>query len=405
LTVAHVSGSSSGTATAATTGAGATALQNLVLLDDHLSPAGASYLFREPIDIICAMSADEAPAALASIEHASRQGHYVAGHFAYELGYLVEDRLAGLMPQARSGPLIWMAVYERAHAMTGPETDAWLAAHDAGGFELGEITPTRDRNSYAALFDRAQRYIAAGDIYQVNLTFKGAFNFSGDPISLYRTLRRRQHVAFGGMILTPHMNLLSLSPELFVRITNGVIESRPMKGTAARADTAEADAAQKRWLHTDEKSRAENLMILDLMRNDIGRIAQIGSVEVTDMFTIETFATLHQMTSGVRAKLKPGTGLPQILRALFPCGSITGAPKIRAMEIIAELEDEARGAYCGAIGMIAPGGDMCFNVAIRTVALAPDGTGQIGIGGGLVADSQAGAEYDEALLKMQFLAT
>jgi len=338
------------------------------------------------------------------MDQASRQGRYVAGYLSYELGLLFEDRLRDLMPKTRTGPLIWMAVYEHTQRMTAAETDAWLNAHDGGDYQLGAITPTLSRADYTILFNRAKRYIAAGDIYQVNLTFKGTFDFSGDLIALYRALRRRQHVAFGGMILTPHMNLLSLSPELFVRITDGAIESRPMKGTVARGDTPERDAAAKLWLQTDEKSRAENLMILDLMRNDIGRIAETGSVEVTDMFAIETYGTLHQMTSSVRAKLKPGTELPQILRALFPCGSITGAPKIRAMEIIRELESEPRGAYTGAIGMIAPGGDLCFNVAIRTAEFRPDGTASIGIGGGLVFDSDADAEYDECLLKMKFLA-
>lgn len=380
-------------------------LQNTVLLDDHLSAHGSSYLFRAPVEIICAASADDVPAALARMDQASRQGRYVAGYLAYELGYLFEDKLRDLLPKTRTGPLIWMAVYDETQRMTAAETDAWLTDHGGDSYQLGAITPTLNRAEYTALFNRAKGYITAGDIYQVNLTFKGTFDFSGDLIALYRALRHRQHVSFGGMIRAPHMNILSLSPELFVRITDGAIESRPMKGTVGRGDTPERDAAAKLWLQTDEKSRAENLMILDLMRNDVGRIAETGSVEASDMFAIETFGTLHQMTSSVRAKLKPGTELPQILRALFPCGSITGAPKIRAMEIIRELEDEPRGAYTGAIGMIAPGGDLCFNVAIRTAEFRPDGTASIGIGGGLVFDSDADAEYDECLLKMKFLAS
>jgi para-aminobenzoate synthetase/4-amino-4-deoxychorismate lyase len=180
------------------------------------------------------------------------------------------------------------------------------------------------------------------------------------------------------------------------------MSTRPMKGTAPRGRTPREDARLKTWLAMDEKQRAENLMIVDLLRNDLGRVAKIGSVEVTDLFTVETYRSVHQMTSGISAELRSDMGLKDMLRALFPCGSVTGAPKVRAMEIIRELEADPRGVYTGAIGHIAPSGDAQFNVAIRTVVLAAD-SGEMGIGSGVVADSKADSEFEECLLKAQFL--
>ena len=236
-----------------------------------------------------------------------------------------------------------------------------------------------DEADYRRAFDRVKDYITAGDVYQINLTFKHRFAFDGDPIALYGDLRRRQRVAHGALIGAEDFHVLSLSPELFLQVSaGGITEMRPMKGTAARGRTRAEDADIAAALRSDEKSRAENLMILDLMRNDLGRIAEVGSVAVTDLFTVETYRTLHQMTSGVTARLRPGIAVPEILGSVFPCGSVTGAPKIRAMEIIRDLETAPRGVYTGAVGMIAPGGDLRFNVAIRTLWMDADGQGRNG---------------------------
>ena len=218
-----------------------------------------------------------------------------------------------------------------------------------------------------------QDYIAAGDVYQINLTLKYRFAFSGDPVALYAALRRKQRVAYGALIGRRDFQVLSLSPELFFRREGKRLFARPMKGTAPRGRTPREDARLKTWLTVDEKQRAENLMIVDLLRNDLGRIAKIGSVEVTDLFTVETYRTVHQMTSGITAELRADMGLNDMLKALFPCGSVTGAPKVRAMEIIRELEGQPRGVYTGAIGRIAPNGDAQFNVAIRTLYIDADG--------------------------------
>ncbi|HTN61581.1 MAG TPA: chorismate-binding protein, partial [Devosia sp.] len=224
----------------------------------------------------------------------------------------------------------------------------------------------------------------------------------GDAVALYRDLARKQPTAYGALIATGSHTILSRSPELFVANQAGTLTARPMKGTLPRGRTLAEDDADRLALSQDEKNRAENLMIVDLLRNDLGRIATIGSVKVTDLFSVATFRTLHTMTSGITAQLRPGLTPGDILENLFPCGSITGAPKLRAMEIIADLETRPRGIYTGSIGHIAPNGDLAFNVAIRTAIIDQTGKGEIGIGGGVVADSRAQDEYQEALLKMAF---
>ena len=246
--------------------------------------------------------------------------------------------------------------------------------------------------------------LAAGDIYQANLSFRAGFAFAGAPRALYEQLRAASLAPYCAyMDFFDEKNggtrqILSLSPELFFQIEGGDIISRPMKGTSAREGD---DAAARAALATSPKDRAENLMIVDLIRNDLGRIAETGSVTVRDLFAVETYPTLHTMVSTVTAKLRPGTDIAAIVRALFPCGSITGAPKIRAMEILRALETSPRGAYCGAIGCFAPDGAARFNVAIRTLTIS-GGAGTLGIGGGVVQDSREASEYAECLLKARF---
>ena len=300
-------------------------------------------------------------------------------------------------------PLLWFGLYASPRELTGAEVQGWLTEEAIGNPTLGELAHGWDSVSYLKRFDEVQKNIRSGDIYQLNLTFKAKFNLEGSPLALYRDLRLKQRVAYAGIVDTGDVTILSASPELFINQHDRMIETRPMKGTAPRAGTPEGESEMRHTLSTDIKSRAENLMIVDLMRNDLGRIADLGSVSVTDLFTVETFKTLHQMTSGVRAHLKDGVGIVDILKAIFPPGSITGAPKIRAMELIRELETEARGVYCGAIGRFSPDGSAQFNVAIRTAVIDRKGAGEMGIGSGIVADSDGPKEYAECLLKMKFL--
>jgi para-aminobenzoate synthetase component 1 len=250
-------------------------------------------------------------------------------------------------------------------------------------------------------------YIGAGDCYQVNLTFPMQASLqAGTPLGLYGALRARQSVGHGAYVdLGPSAGpvLVSRSPELFLRLTpEGRIEARPMKGTAPRDPDPVRDGELAEDLRASEKGQAENLMIVDLLRNDISRIARVGSVRVPRLFAVESYATLHQMVSTVVGELAEPASLPGLMAALFPCGSITGAPKIRAMEIIAELEPNPRGAYCGAIGWMGPDGAGSFNVAIRTLSLFPGGEVVLNVGGGIVQDSEEEAEWQEALLKARY---
>ena len=324
-----------------------------------------------------------------------------AGYLAYELGFLFEERLASLLPERSATPLLWFGLYDAPQRPNPAEVSALLDAAPAGRVEL--LSPSLDFAAYSAAFDRVKDLIAAGDTYQVNLTLRAHFTLEGDPLGLYRTLAQSQRVAYGAYIHAGDHVVLSRSPELFVSGTGELLKARPMKGTLRRGRTLAEDEAGRAALAADDKNRAENLMIVDLLRNDLGRIGEIGSVAVTDLFTVETYSTLHTMTSGIEARKKPGVGIMDVLENLFPCGSITGAPKLRAMEIIHAVEQGARGLYTGSIGYIAPSGDFAFNVAIRTAVIDARGHGVIGIGGGIVADSQARDEYDEALLKLKFL--
>ncbi|MEE8227083.1 MAG: chorismate-binding protein, partial [Kiloniellales bacterium] len=327
-----------------------------VLLDDSLGLEGRCRLFEAPVEVVRCDRPEDAPAALARVADAARRGLYAAGFLSYELGYLLEPKLAPLLPAQRCQPLIWFGLFDEPQELDPAGAGRWVEERQAGGYRVDDLRLSVDRRDYLAAAGRVKDYIAAGDVYQINLTFKYLFGFSGDPLALYAALRRRQRVAYGAMVSAQDFQVLSLSPELFLRVREGVAEARPMKGTAARGASPDDDAAQRAWLRHDEKSRAENLMIVDLLRNDLGRVAEIGSVKVTDLFTVESYPTLYQMTSGISARLRPGVGLAELAQGLFPCGSVTGAPKMRAMEIIRELEPAPRGIYTGAIGMVAPNG-------------------------------------------------
>jgi para-aminobenzoate synthetase/4-amino-4-deoxychorismate lyase len=375
-----------------------------VLIDDSLSPGGDAWLFENPLEIVSCDEPDGVPAALDRVAAAGRDGLHAAGFLAYELGYLLEPKLAPLLPPDRRQPLIWMGLFGEPLRLDREGIDLFLDTQSTGDpHSVEALDQTVERTHYLEAIGRVRDYIAAGDVYQINYTFHHRFRLTGDPVSLYRDLRRRQPVAHGALLRGPDWHLLSLSPELFVDIRNGHATARPMKGTAKRGATPAEDAGIAAWLRADEKSQAENLMITDLLRNDLSRIALIGSVHVPDLFTVETYPTVHQMTSTVEARLRPGAGFREVVKGLFPCGSVTGAPKIRAMEIIRELEAGPRGPYCGSVGMVAPNGDLRFNVAIRTLFVDSGGAGEMGIGSGIVHDSDPAAEYEECLLKAHFL--
>ena len=359
-------------------------------------PLPGGTLFAAPHMVIRADTASGVGPALAAIEAARAQGHWLAGYLSYELGHALIPKLAPLMPAERDCPLILMGVFD------GPRPAPALS--DLAGVRIGPARPLWTRARYDAAISAARDYIAAGDCYQVNLTFPMGADVSGDPLPLYAALAARQPVGEGAFVDLGGAVVLSRSPELFFAVdAAGRIETRPMKGTAPRETDAAQDADRAATLAASEKDRAENLMIVDLLRNDLSRICLPGSVRVPRLFHVETYATVHQMISTVTGQLVPGTVLAAILRALFPCGSITGAPKIRAMQIIAELEGAPRGVYCGAIGWMDPAGPMRFSVAIRSPVLEAPGRLRLNVGGGITHDSRAGSEWEEALCKAAFL--
>jgi para-aminobenzoate synthetase/4-amino-4-deoxychorismate lyase len=373
-----------------------------VLLDDARPGGSDARLYTAPVRVIAAHRPDEVAPALAALDAARAEGLHAAGYIAYEAGHALEPRLAGLSRSDADAPLLWFGLFGTVEQLSPNAVAAQLP--DRAGAWVGRPAPGIGRSEYDAAFARVHDWIEAGDIYQANLTFRAAVRVIGDPLAVYAAIRSRAAAGYGGIVWTGSDWLLSFSPELFFALRRGELIARPMKGTTPRGATPEADEAVRVELAQDEKQRAENLMIVDLMRNDLTRIAAPGSVSVPELFKVETYPTLHTMVSTIAAKLSPDIGPGRALAAIFPCGSVTGAPKIRAMEVIAAVEPDARGAYTGSIGRIDPDGDAAFNVAIRTLHLK-DGaeTASIGLGSGVVADSRAGEEWDECLAKGAFL--
>ncbi|MFN4020800.1 MAG: aminodeoxychorismate synthase component I [Erythrobacter sp.] len=383
-----------------------------VLLDDARSGANAAdaLLYEAPAALFVAHRADEVAGTLAAAEAARlAQGGVLAGYIAYEAGLALEPRLAPLAARrsGAAGPLVWLGLFDAPRRIAASDVPGFLSERASGPGTIGPLEPQLSPGGYAAAFAALSEAVRAGDIYQANLTYSLAGAFRGDPVGLYAALRSAAAARYGGLIFDGSHWLLSFSPELFVALAGDKAKVKPMKGTRPRMADRAADAAMADELASSVKDRAENLMIVDLMRNDLARVAEAGSVAVDAPFAIESYPTVHQMVSTVRARLSPGKGAMDLVRALFPCGSITGAPKIRAMELLARIERDARGPYCGAIGRIDADGNAAFNVAIRTLRLTPIENGQgsavLGIGSAIVADSDALAERRECEVKAGFL--
>ncbi|MEZ2128316.1 MULTISPECIES: aminodeoxychorismate synthase component I [unclassified Sinorhizobium] len=362
---------------------------------------GQVMLFADPAEIIVARTRDEFFDGIDRMEEAKAKGKWLAGYMSYEAGHLFEKKLAPFAEERRETPLMCFGVFD------GPADDTHPFAQPKQRSENAEfLTDPKaawDFAIYKERFDRLHWHIRQGDCYQANLTMPITARWSGDPRAAFWSLIERQPVKYGAFVDLGGPVILSRSPELFFHTDeDGWIETHPMKGTAKRGADAAEDAAIIEEMRNDIKTQAENRMIVDLLRNDISRITEVGTLDVPKLFDIETYPTLHQMVSHVQARLRPGISIRDIFAALFPCGSITGAPKMRAMEILYDLEDGPRDAYCGAIGMISPTGAMRFSVAIRTITLFDGGHAVFNVGGGIVFDSTAEAEYDECLLKARF---
>lgn len=373
-----------------------------VLFEDVRPGGAAARLFAGPAETIVAWTLDEIEPAFEQLRRARARGLYAAGWLSYEAGVALERRL---MERARPSappklPLLWFGLFERMERVSSAELASALP--DAAGAWIAPPRPRVTRDAYEQAFNRAKDYITAGDIYQVNLSYRADLAIAGHPLAAYTRLRSAGQGGWSGVVFDGANWLLSTSPELFFQLTDGVAETRPMKGTAKRRADPDEDRAAAEALRNDPKEIAENLMIVDLIRNDLSRLAKRGSVRTPELFRVETYPTLHTLTSTVRAALKDEYDVIDALRALFPCGSITGAPKIRAMEIIHELEADQRGAYTGSIGWMSPEGDAEFNVAIRTLAVA-DGKAELGLGSAVVYDSDAAREWEECQTKGAFV--
>ena len=350
--------------------------------------------FSRPVAVLVAHRLEEVAAVVAAAEAHAQAGRWVVGFVAYEAAPAFDPAFR-VLPPADFLPLAAFCVYEGPGSDEGP----------GGEFSCGPWRLSTPPPRIAASMDAIHRGIAGGDYYQVNLTTRLGADFAGAGAALFAALRAAQPDAYGAHLAGDGWQLLSVSPELFFDWQpDGTLTTRPMKGTAPRHAAATADAAAAERLRASAKEQAENLMIVDLLRNDLARVAATGSVRVPRLFDIEALPSAWQMTSTVQATTRPEVGLADVFRALFPCGSVTGAPKVAAMAAIAALEDAPRGAYCGAIGVIRPGGHASFSVGIRSVVVDERrGHAECGIGSGIVFDSTAEQEYAEWLVKRRFL--
>ncbi len=360
-----------------------------------LRDGGETLLFTEPHDII---AGHDLPAAWPDLR---RAGGWLAGGLSFESGLQLEPRLGN---GGNGGGFHWFGCFGAPRRLSDAALGRLLAPYRARRARPGRASPLIERDDWLRMVRRAQAYIAAGDLYQVNLTFPVRLAVEGHPLALFAHLFDAAASPHGGVVHDGDGRWwLSFSPELFFRLDGGLLLARPMKGTAARAPDLSADRAAALALAADPKNRAENLMIADLLRNDLGRVATVGSVRTTALFDVETYPSVHQMTSSIEARLGDGLDAVDVLAALYPCGSISGAPKIRAIQILRELEAYPRGLYCGAMGWMAPGRQGAqYNVAIRTIVVE-GGRATLGLGAGITAGSDAAAEWRECLLKARFL--
>jgi len=365
-----------------------------IIIHDKSGESSRWLYFTGPLEIIAAENTDEIVNKLKLIEKAVEAGYHAAGFISYEAAPAFDPAFRVRTPS--TFPLIWFGIYLEPKILSAPPSPAMSS------FKIGEWAPSENRREYRRKIERIKRYIAAGETYQVNYTLRLTTGFQGEPYDFWLKLLSAQPEGYAAYLDTGRFAICSASPELFFSLNGPEIISRPMKGTAPRGLTLTEDREKMDWLKNSGKNKAENLMIVDMVRNDLGRIAETGSVRVSSLFDIERYPTVLQMTSTVQSMTS--APISEIFAALFPCASITGAPKIRTMEIIAELEDSPRGIYTGAIGFISPAGRAQFNVAIRTATIDREkGTAEYGAGGGIVWDSESDDEFAECLTKAQVL--
>lgn len=353
----------------------------------------APLLFQQPDRIIQASSITEVLPALAEVQHFVNKGYYAAGYLSYEAASAFDH--AAFTHSNPNLPLLWFGIFNE------PEQREIKSYKP---FRTSKWSNRSSKAEYEKNLNKIKEQIESGNTYQVNYTVRMHAAFQGDPLSYYTSLSKAQSANYSAYFDIGDYSILSASPELFFHLKEGKLTTRPMKGTVARGNTTFEDTKNKEWLYHSEKNRAENVMIVDLLRNDLGAIAIPGTVKVPELFSIETYPTVHQMTSTVTAEIEAQHTITDIFKALFPCGSITGAPKISTMRIINELEDEPRDVYCGTMGYITPKNEAVFNVPIRTVILDKEkGNVTYGVGGGITWDSKTDEEYEEVITKARVL--
>ncbi|OPG16989.1 aminodeoxychorismate synthase component I [Ferroacidibacillus organovorans] len=351
-------------------------------------------VFTDPKTVLIAHSLAEVRQALEQVDSWVKKGYYAAGYLSYEAAPAFDP--AYDVTDDSKIPLLFFAIFER-------ETNA-LCHADSARYECSPWRADTLPEVYDAHLARIKHAIAQGDTYQVNYTMRLRAQFAGDDLAYYHALREAQQANYCAYLNIGRFRILSASPELFFRLEGKRVITRPMKGTVRRGRWLQEDEQLAAWLHASEKNRVENVMIVDLLRNDLSKIPGACEVSVPSLFALERYPTVHQMTSTVSAKIGEHATFVDVLAALFPCGSITGAPKISTMRLIAELESQPREIYCGAIGLIEPGGDATFNVAIRTLLLDREtGEALYGVGGGITWNSEPRDEYAEALTKAALL--
>jgi para-aminobenzoate synthetase/4-amino-4-deoxychorismate lyase len=366
-----------------------------VLLESYLG--GDSYAFFDMQKEVVAFEQDQVRDALVAIDQAVAQGLHAAGFVSYEAASGLDSKL---VTQLKSDlPLVWFGIFGRRESVRS-------GILHGESYGLSEWRTSVSRLAYDQMMGQIRDYIVAGDTYQVNYTFRLRADFEGDPRGFYRHLCQNQRTHYSAYLDIGEHQILSASPELFFKLKNGKLTTRPMKGTWPRGRWLAEDEKHKTELQESEKNRAENVMIVDLLRNDLGRVSRPGSVSVPTLWDVERYETVLQMTSTVTSQIEEQVKFSDLMAAMFPCGSVTGAPKIRTMEIISEMEPDPRGIYTGSVGYVSPGGDACFNVAIRTVCInRQTGMAEFGVGGGITFDSSPDGEYDECVTKARILTT
>ena len=377
---------------------------DFILLEDRTTQnsLNLAWYFSNPVEDVVCLNPSDLEVCLQRIDELKTHGYYLAGFISYEASYFLQTPFSIQDSHIDPGfPLLHFKAFKLAQRLSSVEVAGLFNQSDVSDVQIRNLFLNCSEADYIAKFNTIKEYMRDGHTYQVNLTAKYQFDFEGCPIQLYQQLRQRQQVPYSSLLYFDDYQILSLSPELFFRKTGGVIQVEPMKGTMPRGENVSQDLENKTFLTTDPKSIAENTMIVDLLRNDLSSLSYPGTVDVVSLLKVSSYETLHQMTSTIHGQVNPDLAFKIIISQLFPCGSITGVPKRRTMEIINEIEQSPRNIYTGAIGYIMPNNDMCFNVAIRTLLLR-QGRGELGVGGGIVYDSKAQDEFEELKLKARF---